>query len=95
MGFPSYLINNGLSRMPSIEFGNAYTNIFDQCCVDTHFTHTLITYSSALSWVKGAHSLKFGGEQRLFLTISGNRQIPPACSVSTRTPPTCRLTTAW
>jgi hypothetical protein len=65
-GFPSYLINNGLSRMPSIEFGNAYTNIFDQCCVDTHFTHTLITYSSALSWVKGSHSLKFGGEQRLF-----------------------------
>jgi len=66
VGFPSYLINNGLTRMPSIEFGNAYTNIFDQCCVDTHFTHTLITYSSALSWVKGAHSLKFGGEQRLF-----------------------------
>jgi len=66
VGFPSYLINNGLSRMPSIEFGNAYTNIFDQCCVDTHFTHTLITYSSALSWVKGTHSLKFGGEQRLF-----------------------------
>ncbi len=66
VGFPSYLINNGLDRMPSIEFGNAYTNIFDQCCVDTHFTHTLITYSSALSWVEGAHSLKFGGEQRLF-----------------------------
>jgi len=67
VGFPSYLINNGLSRMPSIEFGNAYTNIFDQCCVDTHFTHVLTTYSSSLSWVKGAHSLKFGGEQRLFL----------------------------
>ena len=66
VGFPSYLINNGLSRMPSIEFGNAYTNIFDQCCVDTHFTHTLITYSSALSWVKGTHSFKFGGEQRQF-----------------------------
>jgi hypothetical protein len=66
VGFPSYLINGGLDRMPSIEFGNAYTNIFDQCCVDTHFTHTLITYSSALSWVKGAHSLKFGGEQRVF-----------------------------
>jgi hypothetical protein len=65
-GFPSYLINNGLSRMPSIEFGNAYSNIFDQCCVDTHFTHTLITYSSALTWVKGSHSLKFGGEQRQF-----------------------------
>ena len=65
-GFPSYLINNGLARMPTISFGNTYSNLFDQCCVDTHFTHVLWTYSSALSWVKGAHSLKFGGEQRLF-----------------------------
>jgi hypothetical protein len=65
-GFPSYLINNGLARMPSMDFGNTYTNLFDQCCVDTHFTHVLLTYSSALSWVKGAHSLKFGGEQRIF-----------------------------
>ena len=67
VGFPSYLENNGLTRMPSIEFANGpYTNIFDQCCNDTNFTHTLITYSSALSWVKGAHSFKFGGEQRQF-----------------------------
>src|SRR5579863_9625646 len=65
-GFPSYLINNGLARMPSIEFDSVYTNIFDQCCVDTHFSHNLLTYSSALSWVKGAHSIKFGGEQRTF-----------------------------
>jgi hypothetical protein len=67
VGFPSYLENNGLTRMPSIEFANGpYTNIFDQCCTDTNFTHTLITYSSALSWVKGEHSIKFGGEQRQF-----------------------------
>ena len=67
VGFPSYLENNGLTRMPSIEFANGpYTNIFDACCDDTNFTHTLITYSSALSWVKGAHSIKFGGEQRQF-----------------------------
>ena len=26
----------------------------------------LLTYSSGLTWVKGAHSLKFGGEQRIF-----------------------------
>ena len=38
--------------------------MFDQCCVDTHFSHTLLTYSSALVWVKGSHSIKFGGEQR-------------------------------
>jgi hypothetical protein len=65
-GFPSYLENGGLTRMPSIEFGNAYQNIFDSCCNDTNFTHNLITYSSALSWVKGEHSFKFGGEQRQF-----------------------------
>jgi hypothetical protein len=65
-GFPSYLANNGLARMPTVNFGNTYSNLFDQCCVDTHFTHVLLTYSSALTWVKGAHSLKFGGEQRTF-----------------------------
>jgi hypothetical protein len=66
VGFPSYMINNGLARMPSMEFDSVYTNLFDQCCVDTHFAHTLYTYSSALSWVKGSHSIKFGGEQRVF-----------------------------
>lgn len=40
-GFPSYIINNGLARMPSIEFDSVYSNLFDQCCVDTHFAHTL------------------------------------------------------
>ena len=45
---------------------STYTNLFDQCCVDTNFAHTLYTYSLSLSWVKGSHSIKFGGEQRLF-----------------------------
>ncbi len=66
-GFPSILGFGGLNRMPMIEFDQTYSNLFDQCCVDTHFSHTLITYSSALAWVRGAHSLKFGGEQRAFL----------------------------
>ena len=66
VGFPSILEANGLTRMPMIEFDQTYSNLFDQCCVDTHFSHTLLTYSSALSWVKGSHSLKFGGEQRTF-----------------------------
>jgi hypothetical protein len=66
VGFPSILEANGLTRMPMIEFDQTYTNLFDQCCVDTHFSHTLLTYSSALSWVRGSHSLKFGGEQRTF-----------------------------
>jgi hypothetical protein len=65
-GFPSYMINNGLARMPTMDFDSTYTNLFDQCCVDTNFAHTLYTYSAALSWVKGSHSIKFGGEQRVF-----------------------------
>jgi hypothetical protein len=66
VGFPSVLEANGLTRMPMLEFDQTYSNLFDQCCVDTHFSHNLLTYSSALSWVKGAHSIKFGGEQRTF-----------------------------
>jgi hypothetical protein len=66
VGFPSVLAANGLDRMPMIEFDQTYSNLFDQCCVDTNFSHTLLTYSSALSWVKGSHSIKFGGEQRTF-----------------------------
>ena len=31
-----------------------------------NFAHTLLNYSSAFQWVRGSHSLKFGGEQRLF-----------------------------
>ncbi len=67
VGFPSILASNGLTRMPMIEFDQTYTNLFDQCCVDTNFSHTLFTYSSALVWVRGSHSIKFGGEQRIFL----------------------------
>ncbi len=66
VGFPSYMINNGLARMPTMAFESAYTNLYDECCVDTRFAHTLYTYSSSLSWVRGSHSIKFGGEQRTF-----------------------------
>ena len=31
------------------------------------FAHTLFSYSAGLQWVKGRHSIKFGGEQRIFL----------------------------
>ena len=67
VGFPSYLEQNGVVRMPSIIMPEApWTSIFDQCCVDTQFAHTLAVYSSSFSWTKGPHTLKFGGEQRLF-----------------------------
>jgi hypothetical protein len=67
VGFPSYLEQNGVVRMPSIIMPESpWTSIYDQCCVDTLFAHTLVNYSSAFSWTKGQHTLKFGGEQRLF-----------------------------
>jgi len=67
VGFPSILIANGLDRMPLINMEDGpYTGLFTQCCVDTIFAHTLYNYSGSLSWVRGPHSIKFGGEQRIF-----------------------------
>jgi len=68
VGFPSLLenANPGISRMPAILTDSPWTSLFDQCCADTKFAHTLYSYSSALSWVRGKHNFKFGGEQRLF-----------------------------
>jgi Carboxypeptidase regulatory-like domain len=57
---------NGLDRFPVIQMDNNATSLFNQCCTDTSFAHTLYSYSSMLSWVKGRHIFKFGGEQRLF-----------------------------
>ncbi len=76
VGFPSILenANSGLSRMPAILTDSPWTSLFDQCCVDTKFAHTLYSYSSALAWVHGIHNFKFGGEQRLFFN---NFQQPP------------------
>ncbi len=67
VGFPSILgTGNGIQRMPVIQMDNNATSLFNQCCTDTNFAHTLYSYSSALSWVKGSQIIKFGGEQRLF-----------------------------
>ena len=70
-GFPAYLNQNGVSRMPAIlpnSYGDysRFTPLFSQCCVDTKFAHTLLNYSSAFSWTHREHSFKFGAEQRLF-----------------------------
>jgi len=68
VGFPAVLgnANPGIDRMPGILVDSPWTSLFDQCCVDTKFAHTLYSYSSALSWTHGKHNFKFGGEQRLF-----------------------------
>ena len=57
---------NGMSRFPVIQMDNNATSLFNQCCTDTAFAHTLYSYSSSMSWVKGRQIWKFGGEQRLF-----------------------------
>lgn len=66
VGLSPVLAANGLTRMPTINVDAGMTSLFNQCCVDTRFAHTLVSYSSALQWVKGAHSVTFGGEQRVF-----------------------------
>ncbi len=57
---------NHLTRFPTIQMDNNASSLFDQCCTDTVFAHTLYSYSSALSWARGRQIWKFGGEQRLF-----------------------------
>ena len=69
VGFPPILEGaNGLDRMPTIQLDgtNDWLSMFTQCCTDTDFAHTLWSYSTSLSWVKHAHTLKFGFEQRQF-----------------------------
>ncbi len=66
VGLPAILNQNGLDRMPYLNVGSGFLSMFSQCCVDTKFAHTLLSYSSGMQWVMGAHSLKFGGEQRIF-----------------------------
>jgi hypothetical protein len=66
VGLPPILAANGLTRVPTVSVDSGFLSIYDQCCVDTHFAHTLYSYSSQLEWVKKRHSIKVGGEQRLF-----------------------------
>ncbi|PWT80228.1 MAG: hypothetical protein C5B58_12095, partial [Acidobacteria bacterium] len=67
VGFPSILgQGNGTSRIPVIQMDNNATSLFNQCCTDTRFAHSLYSYNAALSWIHGHHVWKFGGEQRLF-----------------------------
>ena len=57
---------NHLSRFPTIQMDENRTSLFNQCCTDTTFAHTLYSYSSSLSWARGRQIWKIGGEQRLF-----------------------------
>ena len=62
---------NGLDRMPAIYMSSGgqttpWTDLYDQCCVNTTFAHTLYSYSSQVVISHGSHLMKIGGEQRLF-----------------------------
>jgi hypothetical protein len=65
---PIFQQANGLDRMPTFMMQGAspWTNLYDQCCLNTTFAHTLYSYSSQLVISKGRHLMKIGGEQRLF-----------------------------
>jgi hypothetical protein len=65
---PSILDANGIDRMPTIQMSGAsqWSSLYDQCCINTTFAHTLYSYSSQLVISKGSHLMKMGGEQRIF-----------------------------
>ena len=68
-GLPSVFEQaNGIDKMPTFLMqGNpGWTNLYDQCCINTRFAHTLLSYSSQLVISQGSHLIKVGGEQRLF-----------------------------
>jgi hypothetical protein len=68
VGLPTVLEANGLDRLPTIQMSGAsqWSSLYDQCCINTTFAHTLYSYSSQLVISKGSHLMKFGGEQRIF-----------------------------
>ena len=74
VGFPSYLAaNSGVNRMPTIGMcapnggcAQPWSDLYDQCCLNTTFAHTLYSYSSQLVIAKGSHLMTMGGEHRIF-----------------------------
>ncbi len=68
-GLPSVFEQaNGIDKMPTflMQGSSPWTNLYDQCCINTSFAHTLVSYSSQLVISKGSHLIKIGGEQRVF-----------------------------
>ncbi|MGB8061389.1 MAG: TonB-dependent receptor [Candidatus Sulfotelmatobacter sp.] len=68
-GLPSvFQTANGIDKMPTflMQGSSPWTNLYDQCCINTTFAHTLVSYSSQLVISKGTHLMKIGGEQRIF-----------------------------
>ncbi len=64
VGWPSYLSAGGFSSVPVISPAG-YSGIYS-FCIDTIANQTLPYYGASLNKVAGAHSMKIGGEQRVF-----------------------------
>jgi hypothetical protein len=68
-GLPSVFEQaNGIDKMPTflMQGSSPWSNLYDQCCINTSFAHTLLSYNSQLAISKGSHLIKVGGEQRIF-----------------------------
>jgi hypothetical protein len=81
VGFPSILGQaNGFDRMPTIQTDTSGTanqlSLFNQCCTDTSFAHSLYSYSSSVSWLRGKHTFTAGFEQRQFFNNFGQPNYP-------------------
>jgi hypothetical protein len=70
VGFPAELINNAFYHrpaFPSITFNNYQGLSSDSCCTISRETDTQWSFGSMVSKTHGNHSIKFGGERRIFL----------------------------
>jgi hypothetical protein len=81
VGLPSVLQQaNGLNRMPVIQMDNGapmnQLSLFNQCCTDVKFAHTLFSYSSAVAFIRTRHTFKIGFEQRQFFNNFGQPNYP-------------------
>src|SRR5215472_8208753 len=59
---PVFQQANGIDKMPTFQMvGNSsWSNLYDQCCINTSFAHTLVSYSSQWVISKGSHLIKVG-----------------------------------
>ena len=76
LGFPSYL-NNGFGVIPAIQIsgyssGNAGNNVGTQTFSITREGQDSHHLGGSVSWLRGKHELKFGGEGRMHRINHGN-----------------------
>ncbi len=70
--------------MPGILTDSPWTSLFDQCCADTKFAHTLYSYSSALAWVQASTTSSSVENSVCSSITSSSRLIRPATFTSRR-----------